>query len=173
VYVLQIVVCPFSFGHCVVCSSSRCSGRVSSSCSTSGTCRVNIVTNPVISHERGKDRVVFATSGTYPWSFVTQIFHNGQSSHGGDRKLCYSIFSFMCMFCRSLFVLFLLAIVLSVLLRFTDFDYLFGIFKLFLFALWFHIHLNPLLHEVHTLTKILDTQGTSAHMQKYIRRNWY
>ena len=32
------------------------------------------------------------------------------------------------MFCRSLFVLFLLAIVLSVLLRFTDFDYLFGIF---------------------------------------------
>ena len=26
------------------------------------------------------------TSGTYPWSFVTQIFHKGQSSHGGDRK---------------------------------------------------------------------------------------
>jgi hypothetical protein len=40
-------------------------------------------------------------------------------------------FSFMCMFCRSLFVLFvlfLLAIVLSVLLWFTDSDYLFGIF---------------------------------------------
>ena len=34
------------------------------------------------------------------------------------------------MFCRSLFVLFHLAIVLSV-LRFTDFDYPFGIFKLF------------------------------------------
>jgi uncharacterized membrane protein len=34
------------------------------------------------------------------------------------------------MFCRSLFVL--LAIVLSVLLRFTDSDYPFGIFKLFL-----------------------------------------
>ena len=29
----------------------RCSGRVSSSCSTSGTCRVNLVTNPVISRE--------------------------------------------------------------------------------------------------------------------------
>ena len=28
----------------------------------------------------------FATSGTYPWSFVTQIFHSGQPSHGGDRK---------------------------------------------------------------------------------------
>jgi len=23
---------------------------------------------------------VFTTSGTYPWSFVTQIFHNGQVS---------------------------------------------------------------------------------------------
>jgi len=29
---------------------------------------------------------VFTTSGTYQWSFVTQIFHNGQPSHGGDRK---------------------------------------------------------------------------------------
>ena len=29
----------------------RCSGRISSSCSTSGTRRVNLVTNPVISHE--------------------------------------------------------------------------------------------------------------------------
>ena len=29
----------------------RCSGRVSSSCSTSGTRRVNLVTNPLISHE--------------------------------------------------------------------------------------------------------------------------
>ena len=27
------------------------------------------------------------TSGTYPWSFVTQIFHNGQPCHGGDRKI--------------------------------------------------------------------------------------
>jgi hypothetical protein len=49
--------------------------------------RVNLVANPVISHEWGKDREVLTTSGTYPWSFVTKIFHNGQSSHGGDRKL--------------------------------------------------------------------------------------
>jgi hypothetical protein len=56
----------------------RCSRRVSSSCSTSDTHRVNLVTNLVISHERGKDREVFTTSGTYPWSFVTQIFHNSQ-----------------------------------------------------------------------------------------------
>ena len=39
-----------------------CSGRVSSSCSTSDTRRVNLVTNPVISHERGKDREVFTTT---------------------------------------------------------------------------------------------------------------
>ena len=64
----------------------RCSGRESSSCSTSDTRRVNLVTNQVISHERGKDREVFTTSGTYPWSFVTQIFHNGQPRCGGDRK---------------------------------------------------------------------------------------
>jgi hypothetical protein len=45
---------------------------------------------------------------------------------------CYSIFSFICMLCRSLFVFcpFLLVIVLSVLL-FIDADYHFGIFNLF------------------------------------------
>ena len=64
-----------------------CSGRVSSSCSTSGTRRVNLVTNPVESREWGKDREVFTTSGTYPWSFVTQIFHSCRPSHGGDRKI--------------------------------------------------------------------------------------
>jgi hypothetical protein len=62
------------------------SGRINSSCSTSGTRRANLVTNPVISYEWGKDQEVVTTSGTYPWSFVTQIFHNGQPSHGGDRK---------------------------------------------------------------------------------------
>jgi hypothetical protein len=45
---------------------------------------VNLVINPVISHEWGKDREVFTTSVTYPWSFVTHIFHSGQPSHGGD-----------------------------------------------------------------------------------------
>jgi hypothetical protein len=58
----------------------------SSSCSISDTRRDNLVTNPVIVHERGKDREVLTTNGTYPWSFVTQMFHSGQPSHGGDRK---------------------------------------------------------------------------------------
>ena len=65
----------------------RCSGRVIGSCSTSGTSRVNLVTNPVISREWGRDQEVFTTSRTYPWSFVTQIFHNRQPSLGGDRKM--------------------------------------------------------------------------------------
>jgi hypothetical protein len=64
-----------------------CSGRVISFCSTSGTRRVNLVTNPLISREWGKDREVLTTSGTYPWSFVIQIFHNVQPSHGGDHKM--------------------------------------------------------------------------------------
>ena len=29
---------------------------------------------------------MFSTSGTYQWSFLTQLFDNGQPSHGGDRK---------------------------------------------------------------------------------------
>ena len=62
------------------------SETVSSSCSISGTHRVTLVTIPIISHEWGRHIKVFATSGTYPWSFVTQIFHNGQPSHGGNRK---------------------------------------------------------------------------------------
>jgi hypothetical protein len=51
----------------------RCSGRISSSCSISGTRRVNLVTNPVICNES--------------WSFVTQIIHNGQPCHGSDLVL--------------------------------------------------------------------------------------
>ena len=67
------------------------SGRVGSSCSTSGIRRVNLVTNPVISREWGKNREVFATSGTYSWSIVTKIFQNGQPRHGG----CGNIFEMM------------------------------------------------------------------------------
>ena len=64
----------------------RCPGRVISSCSTIDTRRVNLVTNPVISHARGKEREALTTNGTYTWSFVTQLFQNGQPKHGGDRK---------------------------------------------------------------------------------------
>ena len=44
----------------------------------------------------------------------------------------FHFLDFCVVFCRSLFVLFRLTIALSALLRFTDSDYPFGIFKLFL-----------------------------------------
>ena len=44
---------------------------------TSYTGRVHIVTNPVVSHAQGKDRIVITTNGTHAWSFMTQIPHNG------------------------------------------------------------------------------------------------
>jgi hypothetical protein len=50
----------------------KCCGRVNSSCSTSSIHHVNLVINPVISHEWRKDWEVFTTSVTYPRSFVTQ-----------------------------------------------------------------------------------------------------
>jgi hypothetical protein len=65
---------------------NSCFRKGISSCATSDTRRVDLVTNSVISHERGKNREVLATNGTYPWSFVTKIFHSGQPSHGGNRK---------------------------------------------------------------------------------------
>jgi hypothetical protein len=43
----------------------RCSGRVSSSCSTSSIRHFNLVTHPMISHEFGKDREVFTTNEQY------------------------------------------------------------------------------------------------------------
>ena len=45
-----------------------CSAGVNSSCSISGTCRVNLDT--VISHEWGEDPEVVTARGKYPWSFV-------------------------------------------------------------------------------------------------------
>ena len=52
----------------------RCPGRVHSSCSTSGHRRVTSLTNPVISHERRKDRIVITTNTAYTWSYMTKIF---------------------------------------------------------------------------------------------------
>ena len=48
---------------------------------------------------------------------------------------CYSIFSFMCRFCRLLFFLLSFSFLLSVQLQFRDSDYPFGIFKLFSYDL--------------------------------------
>jgi hypothetical protein len=58
-------------------------GMVGSSCSTCGTHRATLFSNPVISHQWGKNRIVITTNGTYPWSFVTQTIQDGQLDHGG------------------------------------------------------------------------------------------
>ena len=73
--------------------------------------------------------------------FLSRVFKWGScySTFSFQWGSCYSIFSFICMFCKSLFVLlyfFLLFIVLSVLLQYTDSDYPFGICKLFLEVLY-------------------------------------
>jgi len=70
----------------------RYSGRIRSSCSTSDTRRVNIVTNPVINHEWGKDVEfeVFTTSGTYPWSY-DKSFQVEIKSSNSERTRVYRI----------------------------------------------------------------------------------
>jgi hypothetical protein len=66
----------------------RYSGRVSSSCSTSGTRRVNLVTTPEINHGWGKDREVFTTSGTYPWLYdLPLVSPNSSYSRNESRAL--------------------------------------------------------------------------------------
>jgi len=50
-----------------------CLARLSCFCSTGGTCRVTLVKNPIISHERGMDGIVNMTNGLFTCksSFVT------------------------------------------------------------------------------------------------------
>ena len=61
-------------------SDLRCSGKVSSSCSTSGTRRVNLVTNLVISHELGKDQETFILLTNYS-DIKTQLYFREGWSH--------------------------------------------------------------------------------------------
>ena len=58
------------------------SRRVSSCCFICGILRATHVTNTMIRHESGKYLIGITTNGTYPWSFLTQIFR----SHGGDNE---------------------------------------------------------------------------------------
>jgi hypothetical protein len=75
---------------------------------------------------------VITTNGTYPWSFVTQTFRNAKQVKVAKlSKISHILIQEEIVVCP--FVLFLLAIVLFFLLRFTDSDYPFGIFNLFLY----------------------------------------
>ena len=44
---------------------------------TGGTHRITLVRNSVRCHKCGKDAIVVKTNGTYTWSLVRQILHNG------------------------------------------------------------------------------------------------
>jgi hypothetical protein len=90
------------------------SRKVGSPCSTRGACRVTCLTNPVINHGREKKDQHLSSPHGFNGVHVTRSL-----------AICVA-------FCRSLFVLSLLAIAVLVLLRFTDDEYPFGIFKLFL-----------------------------------------
>ena len=85
--------------------------------------------------------------------------------------LCYFVFSIMCMLCRSLF--FLLVIVLSVLLRFMDSDYPFGIFKLFLPKLelkYCSLNLNSAENVTNIQFKIILVKQTD---RQWTDRRWW
>jgi hypothetical protein len=69
-------------------------------------------------------------SSNYWWNRNCSPFRGTQMVFSGVHVALSLVFYLL--FCRSIFVLFRLAIVLSDLLRFTASDYLFGIVKLFL-----------------------------------------
>ena len=130
----------------------RCSGRVGSFCSTSDTRRVNLVTNPVISHARGtileENPMTFSKiSGNYvAQSLILCLVDDCLSFrlyfcwplHCLSFRL-YFCWPLYCLVFPSLFLLaivlsvfpslFLLAIVLSVFLQFTTYDYPFWYLK--------------------------------------------
>jgi hypothetical protein len=63
-----------------------CSGSERTSSSISGTCHVTLVTNPVLSHELGKDRFVITTNEHicgYLWHRYSEIVNQFNND---DRK---------------------------------------------------------------------------------------
>jgi hypothetical protein len=90
-------------------------------------------------------------------------------------RVTRSIFSFICMFCRSLFVLctFSLVIALSILLQFTDYDYPFGIFKHFLKVFHFikktfNLHIAIEVKSCFHLLQLLDDRCPDKRNNVYI-----
>ena len=87
----------------------------------------------------------------------------------------YSIFRFICIVCRSLlsFCHFLWTIVLSVLLRFTNCDYLFGIFKLFVMTIQLKIAVKTMnvCKILLSLGRPLVEQDLRTHSEHFILRH--
>jgi hypothetical protein len=107
----------------------RCSRKVSSLCTISGTRRVSLVTNLMITHEWGKDRIMI----TKRHHVLTTTLNSDDQAPRGARVAQTLVFCVACFVDHCLsFWNFHVVIVLSVLLRLTVSDYLFCIFKLFL-----------------------------------------
>jgi hypothetical protein len=60
----------------------RCSRRVISSCSTSGTWHVTLIKHLLVSHKWGYGSIVIMTKGIYLWSFVTYAKYHLSISNG-------------------------------------------------------------------------------------------
>jgi hypothetical protein len=79
----------------------RCSRKVSNSCSTSVTRRVNLATSPVISHGRGRDREVLTTDHYIKYSILLQFhrqsFQTTEHAHNStdNHYKLYSIYIYI------------------------------------------------------------------------------
>jgi hypothetical protein len=98
-----------------------CSGRVSNSCSTSGTSGVNLVTNPVISHERSKDPEVLATS--FPSFFDLRLWYY----HVYPSKVSFNFYRSLLFVDILLASLIFLCFPVPVLKQYTNFEILAGV----------------------------------------------
>ena len=134
-YFLKIAVCPFSFGHCIVYPSIYgfwlplwylqtlhfAHQSYVQDLNNSNTTAVTGDAGTGCPPEHLTSFPVSVVLLNLQFPFVTKCFVDNYSS---------LVLIFKCIFCRSLFVLFLLTIVLSVVLLLTASDYLFAIFKL-------------------------------------------
>ena len=100
---------------------------------------------PVLSPFMSYHRVYNQSNTTVPLVEQELLLFRSTGVHPGFQwGWCYSIFSFMCNVCRSLSSL-----------RLTDFDYLFGIFKLFIASQL----LNWVLNKRNSFTKTTKQHG--------------
>jgi hypothetical protein len=70
-------------------------------------------------------------------------------------QMCFSFYMYVLSIVVCPFVHYPLAIVLSVLLRYTDSDYPFGIFKLFFLFTWRKVHISLPKDTTHRMTTVL------------------
>ena len=98
-------------------SEHRCSGIVSSSCSIRGTCRVTLVTNPVITYKKTYWTLTITQSNTvndtlgaetvYPWGTIeitTLLLWTRFEHIFGSKYLSNSLMACLCIFIKLFFI---------------------------------------------------------------------